>query len=64
MRNVAGRVEEKITTHFIFNKFYPENRVVYEATRKNMVQPDRPQMTIWRIRIACWIPKATNKHSE
>ena len=21
-------------------------------------------MTIWSMRIACWIPKATNKHSE
>jgi hypothetical protein len=21
-------------------------------------------MTIWRVRIACWIPKATNTHSE
>jgi hypothetical protein len=21
---------------------------------------DRPRMTIWRRRIACWIPKATN----
>ena len=21
-------------------------------------------MTIWRIRIACWMPKATNTHSE
>ena len=31
---------------------------------KNIVQPDRPQMTIWRMRIACWIPKATNTHSE
>jgi hypothetical protein len=20
-------------------------------------------MTIWRMRIACWIPKATNKHT-
>jgi len=28
-----------------------------------MVRPDRPQMTIWRMRIACWIPKATNAHS-
>jgi hypothetical protein len=24
----------------------------------------RPQMTIWRMRIACWITKATNKRSE
>ena len=21
-------------------------------------------MTIWRMRIACWIPEATNAHSE
>jgi len=30
---------------------------------KNIVQPDMPQ-TIWRTRIAHWIPKATNTHSE
>jgi len=32
--------------------------------RKNIVQPGRPQMTIWHMRCACWIPKATNTHSE
>ena len=31
---------------------------------KTIVEPDRPQVTIWRMRIACWIPKATNTHSE
>ena len=31
---------------------------------ESMVEPDRPQMTIRRMRIACWIPKATNTHSE
>ena len=31
---------------------------------KSTVEPDRPQMTIWRKRIACWILKATNTHSE
>jgi len=25
---------------------------------RNIVLPRRPQMTIWRIRTACWIPKA------
>ena len=30
---------------------------------KNIVEPDRPQMTILRMRIACWIPKATNIHT-
>jgi hypothetical protein len=28
------------------------------------VGPDWPQMTIWRMRIACWVRKATNTHSE
>jgi len=31
---------------------------------KSVVQPDRPQVTIWRIRIAFWIPKAINTHLE
>ena len=41
----------------------PENRALYEIMRKNMVERGRPQMTIWRMRIACWIRKATNTHS-
>jgi len=32
--------------------------------KKNIVQPDRPQMTIWRVRIALWIPKATNTNLQ
>ena len=28
------------------------------------VEPGSPQMTIWRMRIACWKPKATNSHSQ
>jgi len=31
---------------------------------KNIVEPDRPQMETWRMRIACWILKATNTHSQ
>jgi hypothetical protein len=31
---------------------------------KNIVQPDRPQMAIWRKLVTCWIPKATKIHSE
>ena len=23
-----------------------------------------PQMTIWSMRVACWIPNATNTHSQ
>jgi len=46
------------------NFFLFENRAVYEIMWKNTVGTDRPQMTIWRKHIACWIPKATNTHSE
>ena len=31
---------------------------------KNTVDLSRPHMTIWRMRISCWIPKATDTHSE
>ena len=29
---------------------------------KNIVEADRAQMTIWHMRIACWISKATDTH--
>jgi hypothetical protein len=31
---------------------------------KNTVEPVRPQTTVWRVRIARWLSKATNAHSE
>jgi hypothetical protein len=46
-------------THFVFSSFFFfENRTVYEKKWKNIVEGGRPQMPIWRVRIACWIPKA------
>ena len=55
---------EKIKTHFMFNNSPPrENRAVYEIMCKNIVEPDRPHI-IWRISVACCIPKATETYSE
>jgi len=31
---------------------------------KNIAQPDRSHVTLWHMRIACLIPKATNAHPE
>jgi len=31
---------------------------------ENTVEPDRAQMTMWRMRIACCTIKATDIHSE
>jgi hypothetical protein len=43
----------------MFNNFFPPNRASYEIISKNVVQPERPQTTTWRMCIACWISKAT-----
>jgi hypothetical protein len=47
----------------MFNNFFFENRVLHEIMWKIIVEPDRPQMTL-SIRIACWILKNKNTHSE
>jgi len=39
--------------------FFFENRDVYEVMWKSLVQPDRRQMAINRMRISCWMTKAT-----
>jgi len=51
------KAAEKIKTHFLY-------RAVCEIMWKNVVEPGRPQMTIWRMSVACCIPKATDTHSE
>jgi len=56
---------ESQNTHFVFNNiFSSENRVVYEIMWQNMVEPERPQMAVLRMRIARWITGATDTHSE
>ena len=47
---------EKQNTQFKFYNFFVEYRAFYEVMWKNTVQPGRPQMTIWLMRIAFWIP--------
>jgi hypothetical protein len=54
MRNISDKsCRETRNTHFVF-----------EIMWKNIVEPDRPQMAIWRMNIACWVPKATDTHTE
>jgi len=52
-------------TNIMFNKFFFfEKPVDYEIMWKNIVQPERPQMTIQRMRIASWMPKAIYIHIQ
>jgi hypothetical protein len=57
------KVVETIKTLFMFSNSFPENYAIYEIMCKNIVESGRPQMTIWHVRFACWMPKATNIHS-
>jgi hypothetical protein len=58
------RVVEKIKTHILFSLLFSENHSVYEIMWENMVERGRPQLTIWRMRIACYTPKVTNTDSD
>ena len=69
MRKVSGKgCTESQNTHFTIRKpfflFFFFNSAVYEIKWENIVQSERPQKTIWRMRISRWIPKATNTHSK
>ena len=62
------KLQRKSKHQFYAQYTFFENCTAYETMWRNMVQSDRPQMTIrgtvQRMRIACWITKTTNTHSE
>jgi hypothetical protein len=62
MRNVSDRSCRGIQTHILNSVTFLENRTVYEIMWKKYCRAG--QATVWRMRIACWIPKATNTHSK
>jgi hypothetical protein len=37
--------------------FFPENFVFYEIMCRNTLEPEIPQITVWRMRLAYWITK-------
>ena len=61
------KVVEKIKTHILCSvtppPSPPENRVICEKMRGKILWGG-PQITILRMRVACWIPKAINTHPE
>jgi len=59
------KVVEKIKTYILCSvTFFFENCAVYEEIWKNSAESGRLQMAIWRMRVARWIPKATNTHTH
>jgi len=61
--NVSDKSRREKKTHNLCSiTFF--NHAIYKKMWKNTVEPEGPQMTIWRMRIICWVPKVTNTHSE
>jgi len=60
------KVGEKIKTHILCSVtfFFLESFTFYKIMFKITVDQGRPQMTIWRTRVACWIPKAADTHTH
>ena len=53
--NVGEKIKKNIRSIFFYRELY--------EMLKSTVQSDSPHMT-WHMRLACWIPEATNTHSE
>jgi hypothetical protein len=64
MRNVSEKVVEKITTHFMFSYFFPEDSLPYEIMWKHFAVLSGTQLTLWPMRNVCCIPKAAHTKSE
>jgi len=57
-------VVEEIKTHFLFPiTFCRKSYRLWDNVEKYR-SAGRPQMAIWSMRIACWVPKATHTQSQ
>ena len=68
MRKVSDKsCAENQNIHCMFTNFFFFRKsyffFFYEVMWKNNIEPDRPQMSARRLRMACWITKATSTHS-
>jgi hypothetical protein len=58
---------QKIKTHFVFNKFFNENRAFYEiiwGKKYGAAGQAADENITWRMRIVCWITEDTNTRSQ
>ena len=62
-QRLQGKSKHILFVKFIYLFFF-ENRVFYEVIWKNMIKPSWPPLTLWQMRITCWIPQAAKTHSE
>ena len=66
MRNVSDKIyRENESTYFLINKYLPKMLPLKRKCIKNCTgRQATNDNTTRRMRIACWMPKATNTHSK
>jgi tRNA/tmRNA/rRNA uracil-C5-methylase (TrmA/RlmC/RlmD family) len=56
MGNVTNKsCRESQSTHFVFSKFFAQNRAIYEKMLNDVLELGRPQMTIYAVRAHCML---------
>ena len=65
MRNVSDKsCRENQNTHFVVSNFFSKIGPFMIKRAKIFVERGRPQTTIWRMRIACWLPRTINTRTQ
>jgi hypothetical protein len=59
-KHFRQKLQRKSKGTFCVQYLFFLNRTVYEIKWINILERARPQMTIWRTRVACWTPRATD----
>jgi hypothetical protein len=61
---IVQKIGREKNIHFTFSNLFFESHAICEIMWKKSAERSKPQMTIWCMRIACWVTKATDKPSE
>jgi len=59
MKTFSDKIVEKIETDILYSINFFESLPVCKTMWKNILEQRKPEMIIWGMRIACWLPKAT-----
>jgi hypothetical protein len=59
-----SKVLQKIKTHILCSKFFFQKAFRLWDNVANIIERGKPQMKIWRLRVAGWLSNDTSTHSE
>ena len=64
-KNVLDKSCRKIKTHFVYGNFFPKIAPLWDNVEKcGGARGATNDVTLWRMRVACWINKTTRSHAH